>query len=173
MFVMCLFQAKDGIRDRNVTGVQTCALPILDDVLAEGKYQDGDKGDHVKALKEDLVRLGFASWSDPTPVYGAITASAVEDSQAYYDLPVTGVADTRTREKIEEVLNPPYRGGDRGEPVVELKEKLVKLGFASWDSPSQFYGSVTEGVVKDFQEAYDLTADGVADEETLARLDDV
>src|SRR5699024_11524035 len=32
---MCLvcgvffFQAEDGIRDRNVTGVQTCALPIL------------------------------------------------------------------------------------------------------------------------------------------------
>src|SRR5699024_11347851 len=25
------FQAEDGIRDRNVTGVQTCALPILDD----------------------------------------------------------------------------------------------------------------------------------------------
>src|SRR5699024_12218027 len=36
-FVLCLFvvffffffQAEDGIRDRNVTGVQTCALPIL------------------------------------------------------------------------------------------------------------------------------------------------
>ena len=27
---MCIFffQAEDGIRDRNVTGVQTCALPI-------------------------------------------------------------------------------------------------------------------------------------------------
>src|SRR5699024_11426392 len=25
------FQAEDGIRDRNVTGVQTCALPILYD----------------------------------------------------------------------------------------------------------------------------------------------
>src|SRR5207249_9760737 len=25
------FQAEDGIRDRNVTGVQTCALPIYDD----------------------------------------------------------------------------------------------------------------------------------------------
>jgi len=23
------FQAEDGIRDRDVTGVQTCALPIL------------------------------------------------------------------------------------------------------------------------------------------------
>src|SRR5699024_11591410 len=26
--VRFLFQAEDGIRDRNVTGVQTCALPI-------------------------------------------------------------------------------------------------------------------------------------------------
>src|SRR5207249_5699095 len=29
------FQAEDGIRDRNVTGVQTCALPISGEVLAE------------------------------------------------------------------------------------------------------------------------------------------
>src|SRR5699024_11320200 len=27
-FVCFFFQAEDGIRDRNVTGVQTCALPI-------------------------------------------------------------------------------------------------------------------------------------------------
>src|SRR5699024_12128190 len=26
---ICFFQAEDGIRDRNVTGVQTCALPIF------------------------------------------------------------------------------------------------------------------------------------------------
>src|SRR5699024_11652591 len=31
------FQAEDGIRDRNVTGVQTCALPILE-------YEDRDTG---------------------------------------------------------------------------------------------------------------------------------
>src|SRR5699024_11644163 len=29
--VMFFFQAEDGIRDRNVTGVQTCALPISAD----------------------------------------------------------------------------------------------------------------------------------------------
>src|SRR5205823_9673551 len=28
------FQAEDGIRDKLVTGVQTCALPILNDMLA-------------------------------------------------------------------------------------------------------------------------------------------
>src|SRR5699024_11345622 len=31
------FQAEDGIRDRNVTGVQTCALPIYNQVLTEIK----------------------------------------------------------------------------------------------------------------------------------------
>src|SRR5699024_11529536 len=29
VIVVFFFQAEDGIRDRNVTGVQTCALPIL------------------------------------------------------------------------------------------------------------------------------------------------
>src|SRR5699024_11251585 len=29
IFCFFFFQAEDGIRDRNVTGVQTCALPIL------------------------------------------------------------------------------------------------------------------------------------------------
>src|SRR5699024_12493430 len=28
-YYIFFFQAEDGIRDRNVTGVQTCALPIL------------------------------------------------------------------------------------------------------------------------------------------------
>src|SRR2546427_9015431 len=29
-FIFFFFQAEDGIRDLTVTGVQTCALPILD-----------------------------------------------------------------------------------------------------------------------------------------------
>src|SRR5699024_4192933 len=29
VLIFFFFQAEDGIRDRNVTGVQTCALPIL------------------------------------------------------------------------------------------------------------------------------------------------
>src|SRR5690625_7738862 len=36
------FQAEDGIRDGHVTGVQTCALPILKETLKE----------HVKELNE-------------------------------------------------------------------------------------------------------------------------
>src|SRR5438067_7200999 len=29
LYLFFFFQAEDGIRDRNVTGVQTCALPII------------------------------------------------------------------------------------------------------------------------------------------------
>src|SRR2546430_10017405 len=32
---LCFFQAEDGIRDLTVTGVQTCALPILFLILLE------------------------------------------------------------------------------------------------------------------------------------------
>src|SRR5437867_10645417 len=42
VIVVCFFffQAEDGIRDRTVTGVQTCALPIYH----RGDYRRGDPG---------------------------------------------------------------------------------------------------------------------------------
>src|SRR5437762_10771888 len=40
------FQAEDGIRDTSVTGVQTCALPILADWTATFA-RHGGKGEHV------------------------------------------------------------------------------------------------------------------------------
>src|SRR5699024_11729728 len=40
------FQAEDGIRDRNVTGVQTCALPIFEDAVGiDAVRQFGHDGD--------------------------------------------------------------------------------------------------------------------------------
>src|SRR5437868_13445360 len=39
------FQAEDGIRDRNVTGVQTCALPIsaMESFIAHQAFNEGDR----------------------------------------------------------------------------------------------------------------------------------
>src|SRR6266513_5370987 len=51
MIFVFFFQAEDGIRDRNVTGVQTCALPILPDVtipmpedVEAARRSDGEAG---------------------------------------------------------------------------------------------------------------------------------
>src|SRR5207249_9072838 len=51
------FQAEDGIRDRNVTGVQTCALPI-----SIGRWRTTDEGGTVIDAK--------AVFPDGTPIHG-------------------------------------------------------------------------------------------------------
>src|SRR5699024_11675502 len=55
--IVFFFQAEDGIRDRNVTGVQTCALPIF---LASSIVQYIHGGATFDATKFDkgLVEVG-------------------------------------------------------------------------------------------------------------------
>ncbi|WP_373893897.1 peptidoglycan-binding protein [Virgibacillus sp. CBA3643] len=166
------FQRHYGLTVDGIAGEET--LNQIEEALEQGvRYSDGDSGQHIVELKENLVDLGFANWSLPTKYYGTITAGVVEDFQAYYDLPVTGAADSVTRAKIDGVLNPPYQDGDRGAPVIELKEKLVELRFADWSSPSQFYGNITAGKVEDFQAYYDINITGIADNQTLKKIDEI
>ena len=40
-WVCFFFQAEDGIRDRLVTGVQTCALPIWTTAAQAGRAEQG------------------------------------------------------------------------------------------------------------------------------------
>src|SRR5207249_8045376 len=50
--------AEDGIRDRNVTGVQTCALPILVERarrLAAARHYTAAERDLQRALRNDPV----------------------------------------------------------------------------------------------------------------------
>src|SRR5699024_11618871 len=104
---MCFFcQAEDGIRDRNVTGVQTCALPILEnelDLLRSEKppsvahriqelTSDGDVSDNseYEETKEELViiearireienKIGRASCREREEIeVGAIKAKKTE-----------------------------------------------------------------------------------------------
>src|SRR5882762_4144005 len=49
MLVVFFFQAEDGIRDSSVTGVQTCALPILERVLYPTLFTDPEQ---VRISKE-------------------------------------------------------------------------------------------------------------------------
>src|SRR5205823_9604016 len=55
------FQAEDGIRDKLVTGVQTCALPI-----SSSRSCDADGGDE-SALEELEQRTGIKTALDVQP----------------------------------------------------------------------------------------------------------
>src|SRR5207249_395551 len=46
------FQAEDGIRDRNVTGVQTCALPIFDELRYARQVADRFGTEHHELVVE-------------------------------------------------------------------------------------------------------------------------
>src|SRR5207249_8443618 len=60
------FQAEDGIRDRNVTGVQTCALPIW--IMRKGEF----------AIHPGVMRITF---HDPVPTEGC----AIQDRARIMD----------------------------------------------------------------------------------------
>ena len=66
-FFFFFFQAEDGIRDRNVTGVQTCALPISLNVLKTKLLAIKDKLNNLLKKSEDAkiikdgIKIGRAS----------------------------------------------------------------------------------------------------------------
>src|SRR5438270_10355120 len=60
-FCFFFFQAEDGIRDLTVTGVQTCALPILIHLVGEEadaddeEAEDGQRDQHLDERESTLA----------------------------------------------------------------------------------------------------------------------
>src|SRR5699024_10058722 len=80
--VRCFFQAEDGIRGRNVTGVQTCALPIL----AEG----GDMQQLIRRAKENKKPEGFNFQLELKKMISRIfDSSEGEIRDSYYGIEIT------------------------------------------------------------------------------------
>src|SRR5699024_11476530 len=59
------FQADDGIRDRNVTGVQTCALPIFPPAgTPNGCHPIRNRSDWARPLPQWCAVRIHTSWGD-------------------------------------------------------------------------------------------------------------
>src|SRR5699024_10769778 len=159
------FQRANGLTADGVAGQKT--LDTIDNLLTFNMTEK-----EVIQLKKDLRALGFGNFpKNPTGVYGDVTKRVVKQFQAYAKLEQTGMADSKTLNKIKQVLNPPYRNGDQGEAVTKLKKDLRKLGYGNFPAnPSNVYGTVTANVVKSFQRANGLTADGIAGKDTLNKI---
>src|SRR5699024_6953215 len=113
------FQAEDGIRDRNVTGVQTCALPISIDQNAFIKITDRLK---------DVIKSG-GEWISSIDMENAMVAHPKVNQAA-----VVGVEHPKWDERPFMV----WVLGD-GEEITrqEVDEHLLKH-FAKWQLPEQF-----------------------------------
>src|SRR5207249_11092767 len=72
------FQAEDGIRDRNVTGVQTCALSITQPGIIEGmrrKYLEAG-ADTVETNTFNATAISLADYGLETAAYDINVAAA-------------------------------------------------------------------------------------------------
>src|SRR5699024_6636719 len=105
------FQAEDGIRDRNVTGVQTCALPIsADDVLQAVNEKEAELDAPEEETTEATSDKILAVTACPTGI--AHTYMAAEKlSETAKDMDITvkvetngssGVKNRLTNEEIAE-----------------------------------------------------------------------
>ena len=189
------FQAKYGLTVDGVAGPQTIAK--IDAVYSEKKSSGtlststssasglklGSSGTSVRDLQTDLTTLGYY-WADITGSFGTKTEAAVKLFQQQNGLTADGVAGTKTLNAIASAIA--KKGGtssasssssssatlklnSQGTKVSQLQTDLKQLGYYYADITGNF-GEKTEAAVKAFQEAYKLTADGVAGAKTLSAI---
>ena len=149
-------------------------LKKIEDLLT-GPMFNGLKRDDVVQLKKNLEKIGFKVSNNPNDFYGPTTESKVKEFQAYYgvtgDQP--GVAGPATLAKIDEILSTPLQRGKHSQKTVQLKKDLARLGFPVPGTGTDYYGPSTEEKVKEFQRHYNLVVNGIADEITLRKINEL
>ena len=118
----------------------------------------GDTNEMVKIIQEKLKQLNLYN-SLITGSFGDATKMGVEAFQSLAYLPITGVVDLETWNKLIEYTSPAIspisifpvlRRGSTGEEVKDLKTKLKALLYYTGDITSNF-DLETENAVKRFQ----------------------
>ncbi len=154
----------------------------------------GDSGADVKALQEKLMELGYYT-GNASGNYLEGTIEAVKVFQGENSLPITGIADVVTQEKLfsfsirptptptpvptpapERTPTPPpgpyqafpgeLKRGSTGSNVVKVQQRLMDLGFFTFHKTTNNYMDKTVQAVKDFQSHNGLEVTGKVDQET-------
>src|SRR5699024_4749163 len=124
----------------------------------------------VKTLKINLQKLGFKVPGYGTELFGSATEKKVKEFQKYYKLPVNGMVDNKTNNKINSILSSPLQKGKRHKDTKKLKTDLKMVGYPVPGNGTNLYGVETEKIVKQFQKDHKLVVNGIADDITLAKL---
>ncbi|WP_336252524.1 peptidoglycan-binding protein [Oceanobacillus sp. MO10714A] len=166
------FQNDNGLKAHGIVDGPT--LTTLEKIYQDynkTEFRQGDDHPGVIPIKQKLNALGFDGIAE-TGKYGSHTAKRVKEFQAYYGLTVTGIADQKTQEKLDEVYNSPYQRGKSNQYTAEIKKMLKALGYSGLaDGP--VFGSLTEKRLIQFQRDNDLKAHGIADEITISKLKEI
>ena len=175
------FQKQYGLKADGIAGPATQNLLFNTSASSSDtstSLQKGSSGTEVRNLQYVLAELGYYDGSI-NGEYGNTTADAVRAFQINNDIsPVDGVAGPKTLKVIyssKAVGATASSGsydtlskGDKGTAVVEMQEKLKKLGYLS--EVTGEFDTATVEAVKNFQRRNNLTVNGKANSSTLSKL---
>ena len=175
------FQKQYGLKADGIAGPATQNLLFNTSASSSDtstSLQKGSSGTEVCNLQYVLAELGYYDGSI-NGEYGNTTADAVRAFQINNDIsPVDGVAGPKTLKVIyssKAVGATASSGsydtlskGDKGTAVVEMQEKLKKLGYLS--EVTGEFDTATVEAVKNFQRRNNLTVNGKANSSTLSKL---
>ena len=154
----------------------------------------GSRGTEVKNLQQQLIKLGYLK-GKADGIFGSQTRAAVIKFQKDYKLKQDGIVGPETRSKLSAAMSALQKGsghqsnsqqsdksnsnnapitatlkkGSRGNQVKTLQKRLNELGF-NCGAVDGIFGSKTHNAVVKFQKAKGLTANGVVDSKTVAKL---
>ena len=139
--------------------------------MAEPVLRKGSTDPAVRDLQQAMKALGH----DPGPidgVFGNATESAVKAFQREREIPADGVVGKVTWINIDEAdqTEPVLRVGSTGLPVRRAQKRMSLVGFDVGGVDGR-YGAKTETAVKDLQQRFQVTSEGVVGPETWGIID--
>ena len=116
------------------------------------------KKEELSRQGESLVKVQNFMLSSMFPNFVEAPAPISEDISSYYGITLT-----------EDMS---YKAGDDNDNIIYMQQRLVDLGYLDLgeDSPTSYFGSMTEEALKSFQSANSLEASGIASYETMKKL---
>lgn len=177
------FQESQGLKTDGIAGTATMnkLRSILDpSYKAPSSSSSSSSGSDVEKAQTMLKAMGLYS-GEITGNIGSKTKAAIKAFQSKHGLEESGVPDAKTLSKLQSV----YSGdGDSKEESAEQQESVgtedVKKAQTMLKALDLYYGEITGNVgtktkaaVKKFQSKYGLTANGIPDAATLAKIQSV
>ena len=170
------------------------STPAYDSISISGNLQSGNKGNSVKALQTNLIRMGYnCGGYGADGEFGTGTYNSVKQFQRDYGLTQDGIVGTQTSQAIANALKtgnngvPNYimgkpnastpsvstsntatlQSGNKGDAVKTLQTNLIKMGYnCGGYGVDGYFGTGTYNSVRDFQRDHGLIQDGIVGNQT-------
>ena len=127
----------------------------------------GARGDNVVKIQRELIRRGYNVPGGTDGQYGSGCRETVKKFQGDNGLEIDGVVGKRTWDTLFPTLEIelPYPGkiitmGSRGENVIRIQKRLIRLGYNVPGGADGQYGSGCREMIKKFQGDNGLEIDG-------------